>query len=59
MAAILDPDLAKTGPAATGLYDGDRHLLTVMTNAASTGITLTQTGIEQATTLIADPMATH
>ena len=56
---MLDPDVAKTGPAATGLYDGDRHLLTVMTNAASTGITLTQTGIEQATTLIADPMATH
>jgi len=59
MAAMFDPDVAKTCPAATVLYDGDRHLLTVTTNGATTGITPTQTGIEQATAFIADAMATH
>ena len=59
MAAMFDPDVAKTCPAATVLYDGDRHLLTVTTNGATTGITPTQVGIEQATALIANAMATH
>jgi hypothetical protein len=59
MAAMFDPDVAKTCPAATVLYDGDRHLLTVTINGKATGITPTQVGIEQATAIVANAMEQH
>ncbi len=59
MAAMFDPDVAKTCPAAAVLYDGDRHLLTVTTNGATIGVTPTQVGIEAAVAVIANAMGQH
>lgn len=56
MAAMFDPDVAKTCPAAAVLYDGDRHLLTVTINGTTIGVTPTQVGIEAAAALIANAM---